>query len=78
MAIYAQHTAFRSTAQFPDFKITAPVDPGDFLIFDPVLRAFKNKTASSVATMLGINSTNGTGTGSVNSASNVGTGAGLF
>ncbi len=76
MAIHAQKTAFRSTAQFPDFKVTSPVNSGDFLIFDPALRAFINKPASSVASIIGVGT--GGGGGLVNSASNVGTGSEVF
>lgn len=46
MAIHAQRTAFRSSAQFPDFLVTSPLDPGDVLIYDSKVKAFVNKSQS--------------------------------
>lgn len=76
MAIHAQKTAFRSTAMFPDFKVTGPLNPGDFLVFSDVDRAFINKSAFDVSNLLTV--TIGGGGGAVNTAANVGTGVGLF
>jgi len=80
MAIYAQRTAFRSTAQFPDHKVTSPVDPGDFLVYDGAARAFINIPASSILGIIGGTPSGGgsPGTGTINDGFNLGTGAELF
>jgi len=77
MAIYAQKTAFRSTANFPDFKVTGPINSGDFLIYSVIEKAFINRTTTEVANLLSITGGGG-GSGIINNAANLGTGFGLF
>ena len=67
MAIYAQRTAFRSSAQFPDFKVTELITDGQLLQYDDTLRAFINVDASIV--------TGGGGGGTVTNGVNLGTGS---
>jgi len=73
MAIYAQKTSFRSSAQFPDFKVTGLLTGGQILVFDGDLRAFVNKPPSSIVLGGG-----GGGGGTIVGATNIGTGAEVF
>ena len=73
MAIYAQKTSFRSSAQFPDFKVTGLLSGGQILVFDGDARAFVNKPSSSIVISGG-----GGGGGTIVGATNVGTGAEVF
>ncbi len=75
MAIYAQRTAFRSSAQFPDFKVTSQLLPGQILVFDSKLRAFINKDSS---VLIGAAPAGPPPVGAVTSGSNLGSGAEVF
>lgn len=74
MAIHAQNTAFRSTAQFPDFKVTSPLLQNQILVYSATAKAFVNQAPSTISGDLGL----GGGGGGISSASNLGLGAGVF
>lgn len=76
MSIYAQRTSFRSSAQFPDFKVTRQLLPGQILVYDEKLRAFVNKPSSSITGSSG--GGGGGGGGGLTSATNIGSGAEVF
>ena len=75
MAIFAQRTAFRSSAQFPDFKVTSQLLPGQILVFDSKLRAFINKDASSIISLTQLGPPP---VGAVTSGTNLGSGVEVF
>ncbi len=74
MAIHAQKTSFRSSAQFPDFKVTGLLTGGQILVFDGDARAFVNKPSSSIV----LGGGGGGGGGTIVGATNIGTGAKVF
>ena len=78
MAIHAQKTTFRSSAQFPDFAVTSPLDNGQVLIYDENKRAFVNKPQSQLTGVPSGSGGGGGGGGGLNSAINLGLGADVF
>ncbi len=70
MVIHAQRTAFRSSAQFPDFAVTSPITAGQILHYDIALRAFIN-VDTSVLPGFG-------GSGIIDGAINLGSGSEIF
>lgn len=75
MAIHAQKSTFRSSAQFPDFLVTGPLTAGQLLCYSEIAKAFVNKDAASIVTGGG---GGGGGGGSIDGATNIGTGAQIF
>lgn len=73
MAIHASKTGFRSSAQFPDFKVAGTLSTGQVLVFDSVVRAFVNRDQS----ILSIAAPGSSSTG-IQSATNLGAGARVF
>lgn len=78
MAIHAQKTSFRSSAQFPDFLVTSPIQQNDFLVWCDQKRAFVNITADDVVSILGTVTVTGTTPGTVAGAVNLGSGTQSF
>lgn len=73
MAIHAQKTTFRSSAQFPDFLVTGPLYAGQILCYSEIEKAFINKDASLLPGGGG-----GGGGGTIVGAVNLGSGAEWF
>jgi len=68
MAIHAQKTTFRSSAQFPDFLVTGPLTNGHILVYSDEVNAFINTTGTI----------GGGGDGTLDGAVNIGTGSEIF
>jgi len=73
MAIHAQKTTFRSSAQFPDFLVTGPLFSGQILCYNEEVKAFINKANPFTG-----NGGGGGGDGTIDGAVNLGSGAELF
>jgi len=78
MAIHAQRTAFRSSAQFPDFSVTSPLDPGQVLIYDDKAKAFVNKSQACLTGVPHPESGGGGGGGTITGGINLGSGSEVF